>query len=94
MAVPKKKQFKKNKNKVKLFFKSTSLRSLIVRVRFVASLGEKHPLNKPLAHVVEMNIKAYGYLVTTSPQSKTPPWYAPIRPPKAFVALVVHRSHG
>ena len=36
----------------------------------------------------------YGYLVTTSPQSKTPPWYAPIRPPKAFVALVVHRSHG
>ncbi|KAL5798387.1 hypothetical protein ACOSQ2_003207 [Xanthoceras sorbifolium] len=26
--------------------------------------------------------------------SKTPPWYAPIRPPKAFVALVVHRSHG
>ena len=36
----------------------------------------------------------YGYLVTTSPQSKTPPWYAPIRPPKTFVALVVHRSHG
>ena len=36
----------------------------------------------------------YGYLVTTSPQSKTPPWYAPIRPPKAFVALVWHRSHG
>ena len=36
----------------------------------------------------------YGYLVTTSPQSKTPPWYAPIRPPKAFVALVVHRSNG
>lgn len=30
----------------------------------------------------------YGYLVTTSPQSKTPPWYAPISPPKAFVALV------
>ena len=36
----------------------------------------------------------YGYLVTTSPQSKTPPWYAPISPPKAFVALVWHRSHG
>lgn len=36
----------------------------------------------------------YGYLVTTSPQSKTPPWYAPIRPPKAFAALLVHRSHG
>ena len=36
----------------------------------------------------------YGYLVTTSPQSKTPPWYAPIRPPKAFVARLVHRSHG
>ncbi|KAL0391392.1 UNVERIFIED_CONTAM: hypothetical protein Slati_4517900 [Sesamum latifolium] len=29
----------------------------------------------------------YGYLVTTSPP-KTPPWYAPISPPKAFVALV------
>ena len=36
----------------------------------------------------------YGYLVTTSPQSKTPPWYAAIRPPKAFVALVWHGSHG
>ncbi|KAI3493553.1 hypothetical protein L1887_41725 [Cichorium endivia] len=35
----------------------------------------------------------YGYLVTTSPQSKTPPWYAPIRPPKAFVALVRFQLH-
>lgn len=57
VAVPKKKNNLKKNNKVKLIFKSTSLRSLIVRVRFVASLGEKHPLNKPLAHVVEMNIK-------------------------------------
>ncbi|KAK4343800.1 hypothetical protein RND71_036894 [Anisodus tanguticus] len=36
----------------------------------------------------------YGYLVTTSPRSKTPPWYAPIRPPKAFVALVCHEVMG
>ncbi|KAL0282912.1 UNVERIFIED_CONTAM: hypothetical protein Sradi_7247000, partial [Sesamum radiatum] len=31
----------------------------------------------------------YGYLVTTSPQSKTPPWYAPISPPKAFCGTSV-----
>lgn len=38
VAVPKKNNLKKKKrHKVKLIFKSTSLRSLIVRVRFVAS---------------------------------------------------------
>ena len=37
----------------------------------------------PLRRIQSSHRFPYGYLVTTSPQSKTPPWYAPIRPPKA-----------
>lgn len=55
-------------------------------------LGEEE--RSPSRRIQSSHRFPYGYLVTTSPQSKTPPWYAPIRPPKAFVALVVHRSHG
>ena len=36
----------------------------------------------------------YGYLVTTSPQSQTPPWYAPRRRPTTCVAPVVHIRKG
>ncbi|KAL2457793.1 Uncharacterized protein Adt_46229 [Abeliophyllum distichum] len=35
----------------------------------------------------------YSYLVMTSPQSKTPPWYAPRNPPKAIANnSVIHKS--
>jgi hypothetical protein len=61
-----------------------------------ATSGSKHLEGNefPSRRIQSSHRFPYGYLVTTSPQSKTPPWYAPIRPPKAFVALVVHRSHG
>ncbi|KAG7529337.1 hypothetical protein ISN44_Un143g000240 (mitochondrion) [Arabidopsis suecica] len=49
-------------------------------------LGEEE--RSPSRRIQSSHRFPYGYLVTTSPQSKTPPWYAPIRPPKAFVALV------